>query len=45
MWLATWASGESRIPLPEEVYFVRSDQYSFILQGVPSIYIGEGCKP
>ena len=29
-------------PLPEEVYFVRSDQYSFILQGVPSLYIEEG---
>ena len=31
-------------PLPEEVYFIRSDQYSFILQGVPSIYIGEGLQ-
>jgi hypothetical protein len=29
-------------PAPEEVYFVRSDQYSFVQQGVPSIYIGEG---
>ncbi len=29
-------------PAPEEVYFVRSDQYSFVEQGVPSIYIGEG---
>jgi Peptidase family M28/PA domain len=31
-------------PAPEEVYFVRSDQYSFVQQGVPSIYIGEGYK-
>jgi Zn-dependent M28 family amino/carboxypeptidase len=31
-------------PAPEEVYFVRSDQYSFVEQGVPSIYIGEGNK-
>jgi hypothetical protein len=31
-------------PAPEEVYFVRSDQYSFVEQGVPSIYIGEGYK-
>ena len=31
-------------PAPEEVYFVRSDQFSFVEQGVPSIYIGEGYK-
>ena len=31
-------------PMPEEVYFIRSDQYSFILQGVPSLYIGEGLQ-
>ena len=31
-------------PLPEEVYFVRSDQYSFIKQGVPALYIEEGVK-
>ncbi len=31
-------------PLPEEVYFVRSDQYSFILQGVPSLYVEEGLQ-
>ena len=31
-------------PMPEEVYFVRSDQYSFILQGVPSLYIEEGLQ-
>jgi hypothetical protein len=31
-------------PLPEEVYFVRSDQYSFIRQGVPALYIEEGVQ-
>jgi hypothetical protein len=31
-------------PAPEEVYFVRSDQYSFILQGVPALYIEEGLQ-
>ena len=31
-------------PAPEEVYFVRSDQYSFVKQGVPAIYVGEGYK-
>lgn len=31
-------------PLPEEVYFIRSDQYSFILQGVPALYIEEGLQ-
>ncbi len=31
-------------PVPEEVYFIRSDQYSFVKQGVPAVYIGEGFK-
>jgi len=31
-------------PAPEEVYFVRSDQYSFVEQGVPALYIEEGYK-
>ncbi|HVO82691.1 MAG TPA: M28 family metallopeptidase [Terriglobales bacterium] len=31
-------------PAPEEVYFVRSDQYSFVKEGVPAVYIGEGYK-
>ncbi len=31
-------------PVPEEVYFIRSDQYSFILRGVPALYIGEGLQ-
>jgi hypothetical protein len=29
-------------PMPEEVIFVRSDQYSFIREGVPSLYISAG---
>lgn len=29
-------------PMPEEVIFVRSDQYSFVRQGVPSIYLTAG---
>jgi hypothetical protein len=29
-------------PAPEQNYFVRSDQYSFVRQGVPALYIGEG---
>lgn len=31
-------------PLPEEVYFIRSDQYSFVLQGVPAVNISDGVK-
>jgi len=29
-------------PQPEQLYFVRSDQYSFVRQGVPSLFISEG---
>lgn len=29
-------------PIPEEVIFVRSDQYSFVRQGVPAIYLMPG---
>jgi len=29
-------------PLPEEVSFVRSDQYSFVLRGVPAVEIEDG---
>jgi len=29
-------------PLPEEVIFIRSDQYSFVKQGVPSVFINAG---
>lgn len=28
-------------PYPEEVYFIRSDQYSFVRQGIPSLYLAE----
>ncbi len=29
-------------PIPEEVIFVRSDQYSFVRQGVPAVYLIPG---
>ncbi|MBA2565607.1 MAG: M28 family peptidase [Gemmatimonadetes bacterium] len=29
-------------PAPEEVFFVRSDQYSFIRQGIPSLFVMQG---
>jgi len=29
-------------PYPDEVYFIRSDQYSFVRQGYPAIYLAEG---
>ena len=32
-------------PTPEENSFVRSDQYSFVLQGVPSINLNPGVDP
>lgn len=31
-------------PYPEEVIFVRSDQYSFVQQGVPSLFLTNGFK-
>ena len=31
-------------PQPEEVVFVRSDQYPFVKRGVPAIYVGSGYK-
>jgi hypothetical protein len=31
-------------PMPEEVYFIRSDQYSFVKQGVPAVDVTEGLK-
>lgn len=31
-------------PMPEEVIFIRSDQYSFVRQGVPAVFIVEGFK-
>ncbi len=32
-------------PLPEEVVFVRSDQYPFVREGVPAIYLKSGVTP
>lgn len=32
-------------PQPEEVVFVRSDQYPFVKRGVPAVYVGCGYKP
>ncbi len=29
-------------PTPEEVIFVRSDQYSFVREGIPAIYLDDG---
>ena len=31
-------------PWPEEVFFIRSDQYSFVRQGVPAVAIAGGSK-
>ena len=32
-------------PFPEEAVFVRSDQFSFVRQGVPAIYLDGGVEP
>lgn len=31
-------------PMPEEVRFIRSDQYSFVLQGIPALHVKYGNK-
>jgi Peptidase family M28 len=31
-------------PMPEEVMFIRSDQYSFVLQGVPAVDVTDGIR-
>jgi Zn-dependent M28 family amino/carboxypeptidase len=31
-------------PMPEENFFIRSDQYSFVKQGVPALTVSEGFK-
>jgi len=31
-------------PMPEELAFIRSDQYSFVLQGVPAVDVEDGVK-
>ena len=35
---------QSPDPFPEEVAFVRSDQYSFVRQGIPAIMVSPGVK-
>jgi len=35
---------ESPDPMPEEVIFIRSDQYSFVKQGIPSVMPSPGFK-
>jgi Zn-dependent M28 family amino/carboxypeptidase len=34
--------GVSPDPMPEEVFFIRRDQYSFVLAGVPAVNIDDG---
>ena len=36
--------GLSPDPKPEEVVFVRSDQYAFVRQGIPAVYLDAGIK-
>src|SRR5690606_16240763 len=31
-------------PTPEEVLFIRSDQYSFVRRGIPALYVTEGSQ-
>jgi Zn-dependent M28 family amino/carboxypeptidase len=31
-------------PMPEEVRFIRSDQYSFVMQGIPALHVKYGNK-
>jgi len=37
--------GLSPDPFPEEVVFVRSDQYAFVRAGVPAVYLDGGIEP
>jgi Zn-dependent M28 family amino/carboxypeptidase len=32
-------------PVPAQALFVRSDQYSFVRQGIPSVFLNSGFKP
>ena len=32
-------------PFPDEVVFIRSDQYAFVRRGVPAVYLNGGVKP
>ena len=31
-------------PMPEEVFFIRSDQYSFVRQGIPAVDVSDGLQ-
>jgi hypothetical protein len=31
-------------PFPELLFFVRSDQYSFVKQGIPAVFLGAGTE-
>ncbi len=31
-------------PMPEENFFIRSDQYSFVLQGIPAVDVADGIQ-
>jgi len=31
-------------PMPEQVFFIRSDQYSFVRQGIPAVFAGAGVQ-
>lgn len=31
-------------PFPEQLFFIRSDQYSFVRQGIPAVFVSEGIK-
>ena len=37
--------GLSADPFPEEVVFVRSDQYAFVRAGIPAVYLDGGIEP
>jgi Zn-dependent M28 family amino/carboxypeptidase len=37
--------GLSADPFPEEVVFVRSDQYAFVREGIPAVYLDSGVEP
>ncbi|RYZ73144.1 MAG: M20/M25/M40 family metallo-hydrolase, partial [Lysobacteraceae bacterium] len=37
--------GLSPDPFPEEVVFVRSDQYAFVREGIPAVYLDGGIQP
>jgi Zn-dependent M28 family amino/carboxypeptidase len=31
-------------PMPEECFFIRSDQYAFVCQGIPAVWVAAGTK-